>query len=792
MTGRKGLVTMRKTNINDYMDDIEKVGTESSPAVAVRTVGRFFSGLFRAIISILCIALIAGIVVGTPIVMYVIDIANEPTGIDLRARKLNLTSNIYVYNKEGEAVKYQQLYSSENRVWVDYKDIPKQMKDAMIAIEDKRFHDHKGVDWVRTGGAIISLATGSDSYGGSTLTQQLIKNVTKDNEVSINRKLREVFRALKLEKEYTKDEILEAYLNIVNFGGNTGGVQAAANMYFGKNIQDCSIAECAAIAGITQNPSLYNPLYFPDYNKERRETVLQAMFDQEMITRAEYADSLEESKNMKFITDESESDEEDYNPDEEEDDISNVQNWYIDAMLRQVQADIAEVYNVGTDVAEERLYTEGLNIYCAMDLDMQEYAEKYFTSLDTPYDENLEIGYTMTALDGRIIATVGSRNQKTGNLLYDRANVAALQPGSTIKPIGAYPLTIENKYYNFSSTIADQPIEEWDYTEGYWKPGPNNWYGYYTEKLTICDAIEWSSNAAAARALQLVGVENSYSFVTGKLGFTHLAEQDSKNLAGLSIGGLNGGVTATEMAAAYSIYGNGGRYYKPYTYYYVTDQNGNVVLDNRDNVPLQALSTETAYIMNRLLNYNVNNSYHTRAGSTRVSGWDTIGKTGTTDDTKDSWFCGLSPICAAALWTGYDTPTVINAPNYAVDCWQDLMEHYLSDKEVVQYEPAEGVTQIRFCKTSGLLATETCEYTGLGYYTTDNIPGYCNGECLKKNETDTDTETESDSSDEQSDTESSGDENSDSDENSESSADSTSSEPVESEPEWWESQFGTP
>ncbi len=228
---------------------------------AVKTA---LTGIWKAVFTILMVVLCACVAVGVSLGIYIFGIATEPTGIDLYAASLNLTSHIYVQDeKTGDFKEYQALYDKENRVWVDFKDIPQHMKDAIVAIEDKRFYDHSGVDWQRTAGAILSLSSGSSSYGGSTITQQLIKNLTDDNKVSLNRKIREIFRALNVEKEYTKDEILEAYLNVVNFGNNCQGCQAAAQLYFGKDIQDCSIAECAAIAGITQNPSKWNPLIYP-------------------------------------------------------------------------------------------------------------------------------------------------------------------------------------------------------------------------------------------------------------------------------------------------------------------------------------------------------------------------------------------------------------------------------------------------------------------------------------------------------------------------------------------------
>ena len=334
-------------------------------------VKTFFTMLRKLLVTVIMVCIFAGIILTVSAVSYVIGIANEPLGIDLEAKSLNLTSFIYCENPEtGKFEEYQTLYDTENRVWVDFDEIPKAMKDAIIAIEDKRFEEHNGVDWIRTGGAVLSLFTGQDSYGGSTITQQLIKNVTLDNDVSLTRKIREIFRALKLEDEYNKDQILEAYLNVVNFGNNCQGVQAAAKLYFNKDIADCSIAECAAIAGITQNPSLWNPLVYPENNKERREDVLYEMYNQGKITEAEYNDALEESENMEFVGFQ-------YS-DEDEDDETDTQqwNWYIDVMFRDLRRDLAERYNITEDAAEEKIYTEGLKIYCAMDIEMQEFMEE--------------------------------------------------------------------------------------------------------------------------------------------------------------------------------------------------------------------------------------------------------------------------------------------------------------------------------------------------------------------------------------------------------------------------------
>ena len=277
---------MRKTDISNYR---EKPKDEQAQKTGVEVTKLVGFGLLKVFLSLMLIFFVAGIIVCFNVFSYIIKLSNEPSGIDLDARSLNLSSFVYVQDPEtGEFYEYETLYGTENRVWVDLNEMPKSMADAIVAIEDKRFYEHDGVDWLRTGSAILNLAGGDDSYGASTLTQQLIKNLTENDEVSINRKIREIVKALNVEKEYTKDEIIEAYLNVVNFGGSCQGVQAASQRYFSKDIKDCSIAECAAIAGITQNPSLWDPLIYPENNQIRRELVLSEMHSQGKISDEEY------------------------------------------------------------------------------------------------------------------------------------------------------------------------------------------------------------------------------------------------------------------------------------------------------------------------------------------------------------------------------------------------------------------------------------------------------------------------------------------------------------------------
>ena len=708
---------MRKTDISKYTDKIDV------PAKKQSGVGAFFSAVGRLLLTVVMILLIAGVIVGVSLGIYIFGLANEPTGIDLNARSLNLSSFIYTKNPTtDEFEEYQTLYGIENRIWVDLSDMPKYMPDAIIAIEDKRFYDHHGVDWTRTGSAVVALLTGSNNYGGSTLTQQLIKNITDDNEVSINRKLREIFRALNIEKEYSKDDIIEAYLNVVNFGNNCQGVEAAAQLYFDKSISECSICECAAIAGITQNPSRWNPLVYPENNKWRRELVLSEMYDQGKIDKAQYDAAMEESADLTFIGWGETSD------DDDDDDDVDVQNWYIDQMFYDLRRDLAKYYGISEGAASEKLYTEGLKIYCAMDIKAQEMIEREALNCNVGYDYDLQVGMTMVDFDGRVIATVGSSKEKQGNLEWDRASHSVLQPGSSIKGIIPYPMAIDMGIYNYSTLVTDQPLEKWRLgSDGNWIAGPPNTYGSYNQYMTVPEAMSWSSNAGAVQTLNLVGVEDAYNHATSNLGFKHLAEADSRNVGALSIGGMEGGVTVREMAAAMEYVGNGGLFYEPYTYYYVTDANGNIILDNRNNTPIEAYTADTAYKMNRILKYNVMTSTHSASQYAQVSGWDIVGKTGTTDYTYDIWFVGASPYCTLSCWMGYDQPSTVPYGSLAAITWQKVMSNYLSDKTYKEFEVPPTIITATYCKGSGMLASSFCTDTGTGYYTAGDMPGYCDG-----------------------------------------------------------------
>lgn len=703
---------MRKADINQYTGT--PIANKAVDVQAVSTGKSVFTMIFKIILTSMIILFIAMSIVGVSVVSYIANNAKQSVDLDLRSLKIDLTSFIYVNNEDGVAEQYQPVYAGEQRVWVDYDDIPQAMKDAMVAIEDKRFYVHKGVDWVRTCGALINFFTGGDTYGGSTLTQQLIKNLTNKNQVSITRKVSEIVSALSFEKKYTKDEILETYLNVVNFGSGCNGVQAAANLYFGKNIADCSIAECASIAGITQNPAQYTPLIYPEYNKERQQVVLLAMYDQNMLTRSEYDQAIRDSEHMVFIGDTNEN---------KVDDIP-VNNWYIDSMLEDVASDLSVELNIDENTASYMVMHNGLKIYSAMDKTAQAAAESVMQDDSImPYNKEIQAGYIMIDYDGRILASVGQRGAKQANLLWDCANRAKRQPGSSFKPIGVFSPALEYGFYNYSSIIPDEPISGIPGTTGLWPP---NWYGYYTGSMTLQHAVEISANAPAAQIVKTITPEKCFDFLSSNFEFESLNAEEDCTYSGIATGGSYNGVTVREMAAAFQIFGNGGIYNKAHMYYYVEDSNGKILLDNRNKTGSQVISSANATIIRKLLQTVVSGSQGTGTAG-KVPGFTTFAKTGTTDNNENSWYVGGTPYAAAGIWMGYETPTSMSNSEsaYAAKVWKAIMSSYLEDKEYLEFTDDPDVLVRNYCTKSGCLASAGCPSVAKGYYTADNLPGVC-------------------------------------------------------------------
>ncbi|MDD5953232.1 MAG: transglycosylase domain-containing protein [Oscillospiraceae bacterium] len=693
--------------------------TQLSPlrkSSASGTAGAFGKMFGRTFLTILVIVLAALGALGLGLTLYLNSYMNEELDIDLHNLKLNYTSFIYTTDKNGKVTKSETLYGGDNnRIWVDFDNIPQTMKDAMVAIEDKRFYEHDGVDWTRTLGAVSALSSSSGSFGGSPITQQLIKNLTGDNQVSINRKVKEIFRALNLEKKYSKDEILEAYLNVVDYGAGTKGVQAAANLYFNKNIADCDIAECAAIAGITQNPYAYNPLAFPEKNKERQQTVIQAMYDQKKITQDEYNQAMEKSENMKF-----------YGKINGKDvGEASVFNWYTEALINDVIEDLQGLYQISEEEASRMIYYGGLKIYSAEDVALQKQAEKIFDKSDIfKADPDLEAGFYMMDYNGRVLTVIGSSHEKTGNRWMSNATDALRQVGSTMKPISVYTPAMENGFIGYNTTLSDDPIPAY-FPDG--TAGPNNWYAGSRGNMPVTKAIEISANRPAANLCNTITPQLCYKFMTEKLHFKNLTEEDSSSISSMALGGLTNGLTVKEMVAGFQIFGNSGKYSKPYTYYYVEDSEGNVILDNRNNKSEQAVSAGVAEVMNKILQMPITGSEGTGTDAA-IDGWTVFGKTGTTDSNKDSWFMGGTPYAIAGIWTGYAEPSEIYSQtslNAAKSLWRQIMTAYLEGKEQKDFN-FDDITEATLCTSTGKIASSYCSGE-TGWVGKDRLENYCDG-----------------------------------------------------------------
>ena len=698
-----------------------------APGDRISTGNSVVRMLLKGFLTFLLIAAIAGVIVIVSVASFVLSLQGSSVDLDLQKLKLNYTSFIYVNGPNDDSakpVKYQSLYSTENRVWVDYDKIPANMRNAIIAIEDKRFMEHKGVDWWRTFGAAASLlhvsSGDSSGYGGSTITQQLIKNLTGEDDVSLTRKVKEIFRAINLEKKYSKEEILTAYLNVVNFGNGCNGVESAANTYFNKSIKDCDLAQCAAIAGITQNPTAYNPLLHPEANKKRQQTVLGAMHDQGKITDSQYKAAMAESNNMQFAGKKKDSIV----------DQSDIWNWYTETLFDDVRQGLMKAYSCSSDHAIDLIYHGGLHIYSAMDSQMQSIADTTFTDKKTFSTAYPKLQGSFFAMDysGRVLAVEGARGTKTQNRPYNLATDAKRQPGSSIKPLAIYGPSVNAGIVNYSSLINDEPQPDYF---GKGQPGPKNWDSAdtaYHGMITVEYALDESYNAAAISLFKSLTPKVGLDFMRQKLGFTSIENGDYNLSAG--IGGLTHGVTVREMAAGFQVFGNGGKYYKPYTYYYVTDHDGNVIpgMDNRTESFTQAVSSSAATVMNKLLATVMTQGTGTAAN---VSGWQTYGKTGTTDSNKDSWFVGGNPYAVGGVWTGYLTPREIEKGNLgtAKSVWKTIMSQYLSQKAKKTFKFDPNVVSATFCKKTGLLAVPgTCAQTGTGWYDKHSMPALCTGD----------------------------------------------------------------
>ncbi|MDD3346863.1 transglycosylase domain-containing protein [Oscillibacter sp.] len=657
----------------------------------------------------------------TGIFLKYVNTTLTPT-LQVRAEEytMKLSSVIYYQDKtSGEWMEYQNIYGVENRIWADFAQMPDALWQAAVSIEDQRFFDHHGVDWKRTAGATVKMLTGAqEMYGGSTITQQLLKNMTGDNKGTINRKVREIFRAMEFEKNYTKTEILELYLNTIALGKGCYGVQTAAEYYFGKDVSELSTAECASLIAITNNPSLYGPMSTVvvtnpetgakktarELNKKRQEDILWKMKEQGYIkTEEEYQAAVNEELHF---TDGSTSAEDlaAAAAAEASGGENRVNSWFVEQVFKDVTNDLADTMNISADAARTLLYNGGYHIYTTLDPEIQEIAEAVYedrSNLDVTSRKGQQLQSGITIVDptnGNVVAMVGKVGPKEGNLVWNYA-VGRRQVGSSIKPLTVYAPALDAGAVTPASTFDNYPVR---LLNG--NPWPKNSPNKFTGWTMLGDGVRNSINTIAVQVLEKLGVTESFAFATEKLNLSLTA--NDMNLSSLGLGGLTYGLNTMEMAAAYASFANEGVYNSPKMYVEVKDANGNTVLKN-DGDSHAAMKETTAYLMNQMLQSVVTSG---TGASAKFGGMTIAGKTGTTSDNYDRYFVGYTPYYAAAVWTGYDNNEKISySGNPAITMWKKVMQKIhenLPDKSFSK--PASGLESVKVCRDSGLLCSDAC------------------------------------------------------------------------------------
>ena len=687
------------------------------------------------------ISLIAGTIFMTEFSEYlktdVIPKAYEyADNLDLDSIALDQTSIIYYTDpKTGEYRELQQLYATENRIWVPYNDIPQSMVDATIAIEDKRFREHDGVDWLRTLSAVKNFAGGDASYGASTITQQLIKNLSQDDDVTINRKVQEIFRALAVEERYTKNEILEWYLNTIYLGQGCYGVQSAAEVYFAKDVKDLSVAESACIIGITNNPSLYDPYIFPKNNAKRQGIILAEMYNQEKITPAQY----EEAKAQELVFRNGLYDEDTYlcascsfegprsKYDEKEDNAyfcpqCGVQNYEVDSnrgytyfedtVYRDVVRDLCKQYDLSEQAAAQKLLTGGYRIYCTIVPDVQYQVDRIYEDLSKipKYKSTQQLQSAIVIIDnltGDIIAMAGGVGEKQGSLTLNRATQSKLPTGSSIKPIAVYAPALEAGLITPATAIEDSPFME----NPDW---PQNYYRKYGGNCLVIKGVANSLNTISVKTLDMLGLQESYDFLTQKLGITTLVEKYETGgkeytdiaYAPLALGEQTWGLTVREMTQAFAVFPNDGNFREARTYTHVLDADGNMILDNTQESHT-ALSEKSCFYMNYMLQHAV--QYGT-ATAAQMRNMAVAGKTGTSNNNQSYWFAGYTPYYTAVTWCGYDNPEMVtNSGNPALQMWKQVMQPLHDGLESRKFSRLSGTNYYDICADCGLLAGDACK-----------------------------------------------------------------------------------
>ena len=774
--------------------------------------------IFSFIGCMLCLCIMAASVGGVLLSMYIVQVtADDAETLDLDNQKNRQTSLIYDINGN----EYASLSRNENRIWRELSAMPENLQNAVIAIEDKNFRTEPGINLKGTIGAALNAFTGNRIWGtnrgASTLEQQLIKNLTGDNEQDNMRKVREIFRALGLDNKYSKETILEAYLNTIPLTGIIHGMEAGSIEYFGKHVEDLTLAECATLASITKNPTKYNPATNSEELIKRRNHVLYEMYTQGYITEAEFNAAKAETVTLTEKTSTTENATR-----------SSSNSWFTDALYTQLLSQLQEDLNYTADEAKELIFSGGLRIYSTVDPKVQEgvektmyneddlipalwheepvclrdypadssswdevqyddatglpitkegyavygqeaipvYADEEGTTLkmgtstdpDYPNDttvylcvyEKVRTQAAMAIVDysGNILAIGGGIGEKKYDLGFNRAT-SPHQTGSTMKPIGAYALALDYKLINYSSQILDSPYysaedkkvlkdqyigvmspfsEAAQSRSDVWRAWPTNYGGVGGQgnPMLVYDALQQSYNTVAVWVGDMVGVDYLYNFVHDTLECSYISAENDMDLGPLVLGSQSSGLTVVQLAGAYTMF-NTGTFTTPHYYTEITDYQGNMILDNNKYInTTQAISADTAYIMNRMMWNVLHSRKGTAYGKAPDGEMDSVAKTGTTSNYKDYTFAGLTPYYVTAIWWGCDRPTEMDTLGKAGKnaspiqyAWKALMEDLQADLPVKEFAKGENVVEKHFDTSTGAIISSG---GSVGYYTEDNLP----------------------------------------------------------------------
>ena len=676
--------------------------------------------IFILVFLLLCV-IGAGVVAGVFFGLF---------GDDFEITKEELTigaANSVVVDQNGAVI--AELSGDEKRKIISLEDMADYLPKAYVAMEDERFYQHSGVDIKRTAGAILNTLLGNSSYGGSTITQQLVKNLTQDDERSgiagIMRKVREWAKAYQVERMISKDQILELYLNILYVGGegNLHGVELGAEYYFNKSAKDLTLAECAYMAGINSSPSRYNPFDETTDNTE--------------LIKKQTKVALNKMKELGYINSQEEYDaaiaEVDAGLNFQKGAIATTSSYsyHTEAVLDQVIDQVMEEKGWSQQLAENYVYSSGLTIYSTVDNNIQAQMEEEFAKdkyivagrdVDSKTGEkkNDHSQAAMVVIDyktGNVLGTVGGLGEKTDSRGLNRATQSIRQTGSSIKPIAVIAPALQEKVITAATAYMDQ---ETDFGGGYI---PKNQSGYNNKAVNIRYFISKSLNIPAVKIMRELTPSKSIEYLN-KMGLSHINADEDSDLS-LALGGTTNGATPLEMAAAYSTIANDGVYITPTFYTKVVDTSGNTVLTPKQE-QTRVISEQNAYIVKSILQEPV------KSGGTAtycaISGMDVAAKTGTTDDDYDRWLCGFTPYYAGACWFGYDQPeTVHYSGNPAGNIWDGVMTAIHKDLENATFTRPSGIVEQTVCKTTGCLATTGCNNKYTEIFTQDNLPEQCEG-----------------------------------------------------------------